>query len=55
MSYDIEDTAVPYSLNLEFIMYYESILLAQDILLMLFMLVSIIGLTTLLITLRKYR
>ncbi len=36
-------------------MYYESILLAEEILLMLFMLVSVIGMTTLLLILRKYR
>mgnify|MGYP003657285307 FL=1 len=36
-------------------MYYESILLAEEILLMLFMLLSCIGMTTLLILLRKYR
>ena len=36
-------------------MYYESILLAEEILLMLFMLVSVIGMTTLLLMLRKYR
>jgi hypothetical protein len=36
-------------------MYYESILLAEEILLMLFMLLSCIGLATLLLMLRKYR
>jgi len=36
-------------------MSYESSLLAIDILLMLFMALSVIGLTTLLIMLRKYR
>jgi hypothetical protein len=36
-------------------MSYESIMLAQDLLLMLFMLVSVIGLASLLITLRKFR
>jgi hypothetical protein len=36
-------------------MSYESIMLVQDLLLMLFMLVSVIGLTSLLITLRKFR
>ena len=36
-------------------MYYEHILLAEEILLMLFMLVSVIGMTTLLLMLRTYR
>jgi len=36
-------------------MYYESILLAEEILLMIFMLLSCIGMATLLILLRRYR